>query len=48
MTDGTLLFDFVSEVSECEVPWNKAQSAVFYNSDLLPDPPADIEGLLAL
>lgn len=47
MTDGTLLFDFGTEVGECEVPWNKAQSAVFYNSDLLPDPPADMDALLA-
>ena len=40
-------FDFGTPVDECEVPWNLAQSAVFYNSDLLPEPPADMDALLA-
>ncbi len=44
---GYIAFDFGTPVDECEVPWNLAQSAVFYNSALLPDPPADMDALLA-
>ena len=44
---GPIAFDFGTPVDECEVPWNQAQSAVFYNSALLPDPPADMDALLA-
>ena len=44
---GTNAFDFGTPVDECEVPWNQAQSAVFYNSALLPTPPVDMDALLA-
>ena len=44
---GPIVFDFGTPVDECEVPWNLAQSAVFYNSALLPYPPADMDALLA-
>ena len=44
---GTVAYDFGTPVNECEVPWNQAQSAVFYNSALLPQPPADMDALLA-
>ena len=44
---GTNAFDFGTPVDECEVPWNQAQSAVFYNSALVPEPPADMDALLA-
>lgn len=43
---GHIAFDFGTPVDECEVPWNLAQSAVFYNSALVPEPPADIDALL--
>ncbi len=44
---GTVAYDFGTPVDECEVPWNQAQSAVFYNSALVPEPPADMDALLA-
>ena len=44
---GPIAFDFGTPVDECEVPWNQAQSAVFYNSALLPEPPVDMDALLA-
>ncbi len=44
---GPIAFDFGTPVDECEVPWNQAQSAVFYNSTLVPEPPADMDALLA-
>ncbi|MXZ06900.1 MAG: ABC transporter substrate-binding protein [Acidimicrobiia bacterium] len=44
---ATNAFDFGTAVDECEVPWNQAQSAVFYNSALVPEPPADMDALLA-
>ena len=44
---GPIAFDFGTPVDQCEVPWNQAQSAVFYNSALLPEPPADMDALLA-
>lgn len=43
---GHIAYDFGTPVEECEVPWNLAQSAVFYNSDLVPEPPADLDALL--
>ena len=43
---GHIAFDFGTPVDECEVPWNLAQSAVFYNSALVPEPPADMDALL--
>ena len=45
---GTNAYDFGTPVDQCEVPWNQAQSAVFYNSALLPAPPVDMDALLAL
>ncbi len=44
---GPIAFDFGTPVDECEVPWNQAQSAVFYNSALVSEPPADMDALLA-
>ena len=44
---GTNAYDFGTPVDGCEVPWNQAQSAVFYNSALLPEPPVDMDALLA-
>ena len=43
---GHIAYDFGTPVDECEVPWNLAQSAVFYNSALVPEPPADMDALL--
>ncbi len=45
--DATLLFDFGTEINDCEIPWSRAQVAMSYNSDVITDPPADIDALLA-
>lgn len=44
--DQTLLFDFGTDVSGCEVPWNRTQVAMIYDSATVPTPPADMDALL--
>lgn len=45
--DPTLLFDFGTEINDCEVPWSRAQVAMIYNSETVADPPQDIDAILA-
>lgn len=45
--DPTILYDFGTEVSECETPWSRVQVAMIYNSETVPTPPADMDALLA-
>ena len=40
-------FDFGVPVNDCEVPWNRVQFALAYDSEAMDTPPADIEALLA-
>ncbi len=45
--DPTIAFDFGTPVDGCEVAWGRAQGALIYNSATVPEPPADIDALLA-
>ena len=42
-----IAFDFGVPVNDCEVPWNRVQFALAYDSEAMDTPPADIEALLA-
>lgn len=44
--DPAVLFDFGTPVDQCEVPWNRAQVALIYDSATLTTPPTDIDALL--
>ncbi len=45
--DPTILYDFGTEVAQCETPWSRVQMAMIYNSATVPTPPADTDALLA-
>ena len=45
--DQTILSDFGTPVDGCEVPWGRAQVAIIVNTDLVPEPPIDMDALLA-
>lgn len=45
--DQTILNDFGTPVDGCEVPWGRAQVVVVVNTAFVPEPPADMDALLA-
>lgn len=45
--DPTIVFDFGTPVNGCEVPWNRVQAVLIYNSAFVETVPADMDALIA-